>query len=662
MKDAILLAEMLITEREQKIIDAILQNGPQTMQTLQDITATSRRTLYRDLQNLQDTLPQYGAFLVKGDTGYQLSGDLSAFQNDAQIIEWTQNSRNITELLLLIMDKDSLAEMMQRFSISQPTVTADLKIIEKNLVLNNAKIARERGLALVASEMTKRSLMVSALKKTLETLDILKMTAQSFNANKIIHLLPFEKFAIINQAFESEDMHGISDRTQALLRLFFTVSLIRIDAGYKLTSVEDGKPSKQAIEFVIRMVGRIGGNTFTLPEIMYLASISDSLYFEQNDNLLFDEKFDTDFMNKVRRLIAAVSEILNIDFGRDDSIFTLLNAHLRSILIIPQLFEDEKSTFIQSIKSDHERLFEAVAIALKKVFDKDFPLDEIAYVTLHFASTLERSGAVLPMRAALVTSRGRISAEFFVRKLKIQFPFIETIKIYQVSSLAQLNPEDYDLLFTTENLKGDYIHINLDFEISNFSQIAKEIRKIRAKMKPREQNKIDKLEYVNLQEFLRRSQQVLMDFNVQVIDNDTHFDRTIAQIIADIDWITAKDQVVELLNQRFKETPFGIPGTNIALVHGVNQAITKPYFAVIDLQQDLEVVGMDKEKVIVNRLLLLIAPKRIDEVTNMILGRITSSIVEYSLYTAIYRSGNYDIIYELLNKIINETLQNYGTN
>lgn len=298
--------------------------------------------------------------------------------------------------------------------------------------------------------------------------------------------------------------------------------------------------------------------------------------------------------------------------------------------------------------------------ALTSIFQKNFPLDEVAYITLHFASTLERSVTVLPMRAALVTSHGRISAELFVQTLKTQFPFIASIKIYQLSNLNELRNDDFDVVFATEKISGSYIQISPDFEITNMTDVAKQIRKIHNTMTQQPQQALDNFEDVNLQEFLNRSQQILMDFNVQAVDNSDDFKVTVRQSLMGVDAVRDVDKVVKVLAQRFKETPFGIPGTAIAMVHGIDDAVSKPYFGVVDLAQPLEVLCIDRTKMIATRLLILIAPKEVDDISNSIIGRIASSIVEHSLYTAIYRSGNYEIIYELLNKIINETLRNYG--
>lgn len=63
---------MLVTKREQQIIDEIVKKGQVSIADLLDVVGVSRRTLYRDLQNLQDFLPKYQVNLIKIDQYYTL--------------------------------------------------------------------------------------------------------------------------------------------------------------------------------------------------------------------------------------------------------------------------------------------------------------------------------------------------------------------------------------------------------------------------------------------------------------------------------------------------------------------------------------------------------------------------------------------------------------
>ena len=96
---------MLVTKREQEIIDEIVKKGKVSITELLDVVGVSRRTLYRDLQNLQQFLPKYQVNLVKLDNFYQLEGDLTQLTDRQVVEEFTQTERHFMELILLIFEK-----------------------------------------------------------------------------------------------------------------------------------------------------------------------------------------------------------------------------------------------------------------------------------------------------------------------------------------------------------------------------------------------------------------------------------------------------------------------------------------------------------------------------------------------------------------------------
>ena len=163
---------MLVTKREQQIIDEIVKKGQVSIAELLDVVGVSRRMLYRDLQNLQDFLPNYQVSLIKIDQFYSLKGELSNLTDKRVVEDYTQNERHFMELIMLIFEQAKLADFITHFAISQPTATNDLKIIEKNLTFAGNGLVREGGLEVVASEYSKRTLLVSCLVSNLSTRDI----------------------------------------------------------------------------------------------------------------------------------------------------------------------------------------------------------------------------------------------------------------------------------------------------------------------------------------------------------------------------------------------------------------------------------------------------------------------------------------------------------
>lgn len=100
---------------------------------------------------------------------------------------------------------------------------------------------------------------------------------------------------------------------------------------------------------------------------------------------------------------------------------------------------------------------------------------EIAFISLHFVATLERSDLVLPLSAVLVSSRGRISCEFIMSNLRKNFPFLKKIELIQSS--IHITQEKYDVIFTTEK-ELDYIYINPMLDQKNLENIRHQLRLI----------------------------------------------------------------------------------------------------------------------------------------------------------------------------------------
>lgn len=85
----------------------------------------------------------------------------------------------------------------------------------------------------------------------------------------------------------------------------------------------------------------------------------------------------------------------------------------------------KENDFIKKINKDNPEIYKTVKESLREVFDKNFSEMEIAFISLHFVATLERSDLVLPLSAVLVSSRGRISCEFIMSNLRKNFPFLK---------------------------------------------------------------------------------------------------------------------------------------------------------------------------------------------------------------------------------------------
>ena len=118
-----------------------------------------------------------------------------------------------------------------------------------------------------------------------------------------------------------------------------------------------------------------------------------------------------------------------------------------------------------------------------------------------------------------------------------------------------------------------------------------------------------------------------------------------------------REKIIAKLSKRLKQSPVGIPGTEMALFHAATSGIKFPIFCIIDLEQPVTILGMDRQEMNLQRVLLMLAPKELTATESQLLGKISGSIIMNDLYTEIFRSGNQAIVYQLLSSLLVEEMK-----
>jgi Transcriptional antiterminator len=357
---------MIITAREQKLIDAFLRENILTIDEMLLVTQTSKRTLYRDLQSLQTSLSEVGINLLKTDAGYILRGNLSSLKNLESLEEWRADDRMFAEMLLLLSSEMNLSQLMSIFSASQPTISHDLNLIEEELMNNQASLKRDKGLRIEASEEVRRSILVGILAKIIKPIEFFNLDEESYAKNSVLKIIPYEKLELVNKTFAQVNISGFSDKNQFIWRAFFLASILS-KGQIKFTG---DKSSHDSYELTKEIASNLG-EFLSDDDIAYLSEIADVLHFEKGSNLLLNENFNAIFSYKISRFISEMGNRLNIDFERDEKLFDLLSSHLRSTILLPSFFEMGDLSMLAEIESKNQQLFNTVSVLLEEILKKD---------------------------------------------------------------------------------------------------------------------------------------------------------------------------------------------------------------------------------------------------------------------------------------------------
>lgn len=111
---------MLLTKREEQLLKAFLKFGKLSMDNMSEMLGVSKRTVYRTLSDLTNSLATLGIAIIKENNKYYLSGDFENISELSAQATYTRNERLnlITYNLLISRENITKLKSFKRFSIS----------------------------------------------------------------------------------------------------------------------------------------------------------------------------------------------------------------------------------------------------------------------------------------------------------------------------------------------------------------------------------------------------------------------------------------------------------------------------------------------------------------------------------------------------------------
>ena len=646
---------MLLTKREEQLVKAFLQVGKLSLKEMADILQVSSRTVYRTLSDLMLTLETYDIELIKEGRKYYLAGDLTVLEESQASTEVTASQRLELTAYHLLTNPDPIIneELQELFWVSNVTVIQDVAEIEKRLQEFDLRILRKKGYQVQGRPAQKRRFLAILLSNAISIQDFWQDNYAEFP------ILVKERIQLARQIFEENQQ--LLGEVDSKLREFLIILLSLADNQEELETAVN--VSKEALDFSKRIFTDLAKRQkqfYNLQEIVYFANILDEIIIKRQEVPLFREKFDSEFYYSISQMVDAVSRFTKIDFFKDKLLFKLLFNHMRLSLAVPILFPERGTTNVAYLAAQKNQfLHSIVSLVMRDIFPT-FIQNEYEYelVTLHFASSLRRSPDIYPIRLLLVTDERPLTTSVLVSKIKNIAPFVEWIDIKSTTSLPLVDMSQYDYWLTTRPIPNRDIYL-----ISTFPN-TQEILDLQDKLQLIQENRTvaDRKELIrqksyDLQKYLQASSQILRNFKLIHLDNPQSFEASVAQIVSGLDFVSDAEYLVKKLLSRFELSPLAIPNTNLVLLHTQSHTVTESHFLVAELTQPVVALSMNHQHEEVHRVLVMLTKVNEQEEIRDMMTAISQSLIENNLYTEIYRTGNQEIIYQLLNTIFTEKIK-----
>lgn len=675
---------MYFSVREKKILAVLLEypNGVSVAE-LQDLLQVSKRTIYREIASLEKTIKPLDVQIIKPrGAGYRVVGDsqdlkkLNTSLSEHEREWFTDNVERqsaIVAALLLMDEEETIEGLTYDFGVSITTVTSDLQTIEASLASYDLTLERlkARGIKISGRENEKRQLLSNLIFNGVSEYDFfyyydqLKSDSDLTTDNYFLNLLSKESLLLAKNIFDDgtkQLFEKVTDNQMERILIILALSIDRIKSDHLVEGDFHHRPKPESMQLASQMMLKVAtflGRSILSQEVRFLAYQLEGVNYKKPQNIFIDN-FDVELSYKIKELIRLVSEDTQQGFYKDEQLFKDLLAHMtaalkRSLTVI----QGSNNPLLQKIKDKYVQLTQACVKELAVMFpDHRFTSDELGYVVIHFATSLERYPTGKSISALVLCSSGIGTAKILESRLNKYVPEIETVQAAKISEMNHINFQDYDMILSTVFLPGfelPYKMISpllLEDEIAEIRFYAKDIQPEQVaeiSVIPQESSEA----FAEIYETMRVANGLLQAFNVQKISAEETIELTISAIIHDLAGtiVSDPDYVTKKIIERYLVAPIGIPQTNFALFHTSNEAIKKTFFTIYDLDKSFLIQGMDKKSIELTRVLMLLAPDPLPETQKGLLGKISSSIIESDLNTEIYKYGNKEIIYQLLSSL-----------
>ncbi|MDN6545832.1 MAG: PTS sugar transporter subunit IIA, partial [Enterococcaceae bacterium] len=250
-------------------------------------------------------------------------------------------------------------------------------------------------------------------------------------------------------------------------------------------------------------------------------------------------------------------------------------------------------------------------------------------------------------------------AKILESRINKYIPEIERIEIAKISQMSHIDFKEFDLILSTIFLP----EFSLPYKVISPLLLDDEIHEIKQELKGKQfTNKPVSSErlptdtpndFEQVYEQMKVANELLTQFSIKEVATRQTLEKTLDVVLEELEGVIIEDRkkVRELLINRHKLAPIGIPHTHFALFHSANAYVKKPYFAIFDLSRSVPVLGMDRKPMELTRLLLMLAPANMSQTEERLLGKISASVIESDVNIQTYQYGNEEAIYERISSL-----------
>lgn len=454
-------AHIPLDSRQSAIARFLLEaDGPRSVDAIAAALGLTARVVRYNLPSVAAYLASRGVKLVRRrGVGVWLSSDggeadreaaLGALDAEAgiRVIAAADRQRRV---LVRLLDRAPeplhLAELEADLGASRPTVRRDVRAVEPWLEEHDLHVQRLPGVGVVVrgSELDVRKGLLAVLLDTVAADALLGLD------------LGLHAEILASQLGGVDD----ADPMRSVAALYLAIVTRRVRAGRsaelqsgQLRSLIDHPVAEAAARIAAEVEAR-AGLAMTQAEV---AAITEFLlgFIELEGS---DTELAADDSALVERLVHAAAEGLHPSLADDQQLRRSLTEHIRRLRIRLRYGLPVSNPLDHEVQERYPDVYkvarQAVAEADGGVID-GIPADEIGYLTMYIAGSLERNRLRPKVRVAVVCPAGMATAWILVSRLLAVFPQVDVTRVVSKADYEHApGEEEADLVVSTVPLAHD---------------------------------------------------------------------------------------------------------------------------------------------------------------------------------------------------------------
>jgi mannitol operon transcriptional antiterminator len=474
---------MDLSNRQRQAIAILLGSDHEvTLGAMAQALDVSPRTVHRELSRLGPALEPWGlAVRGRSGLGVQMVGEpdrVRAFQDalgGAPNPSYTAADRRwvLATLVLECPSSVKFYALERELGVGTAAVRAELDALEVWLAPFELSLVRRRGfgVAVEGPEYQKRLALGAALAARFSEADLLALFR---HAGRLAGTAPerflFERYplpmvsrldSLVDLASKKEDWDWAPSAGLSLT-LHLVTSLQRVTAGCALIRVPAPSGDRGPARRLLESVSQAFGVAFPDAEVEWTAL---QLEAAKPNSSSGPHHHSPDLVKGVEGLIAAAARRAGFPFERDSILKEGLTAHWGPALARLAHRLPIANTLLPEIRARFSDLVGTVTACIAEVYPKlVVPPEEIGFLVLHFAASVERSHRdSTGFRALIVCSSGIGTSHMLASRIRAEVPEVKVVASLSWFEALEFSPQRYDLLISTVPLplpEADYVVVS----------------------------------------------------------------------------------------------------------------------------------------------------------------------------------------------------------